>query len=84
MLMKFFAYKSKFKENKVPIYVISESDPRQEEDWENPSYEKTFIGLFDTYRNALENIQKFEPNFSDWEELDDSYLQGETVFVSVS
>lgn len=79
--MIFFVYKSKFRENKFPIYVIASQDPRTEKDWNNPSYEKVFIGLFETYNEAFNNIQKLEPNFSEWEELDDSYLQGETVFV---
>lgn len=79
--MNFFAYKSKFKENKFPIYVIANQDPRTEKEWDDPSYEKIFIGLFESYNQALGAIQKFEPNFSQWEELDDSYLQGETVFT---
>lgn len=78
--MNFFAYKSKFIENKFPIYVIINEDPRMEKDWDNPSYEKVFIGCFETYQQALFNIRNIEPNFFEWEELNDSYLQGETVF----
>ncbi|HRG48308.1 MAG TPA: hypothetical protein PLX69_22255 [Leptospiraceae bacterium] len=81
MKNKFFAFKSKFKENRFPVYVIANQDPRVEKEWEHSSYEKVFIGLFETYKEALLSIQELESNFSEWEEVDDSYLQGETVFV---
>ena len=44
--MKFFAYTSKFKENRFPIYVITNQVPRTEKEWDIPSYEKVFIGLY--------------------------------------
>ena len=50
-------------------------------EWGGSSYEKEFLGLFETYKGALAQVQNFEPNFSEWEELCDSYLQDETVFV---
>ncbi|MBK6609174.1 MAG: hypothetical protein IPH52_09740 [Leptospiraceae bacterium] len=81
--MNFFVYQSKFKENRYPIYVITSEDPRRENEWNNPSYEKVFLGLFETYKEALGCIQNFELNFSHYGELDDSYLQGETVFTRV-
>jgi hypothetical protein len=79
--MKFFAYQSKFRENLFPIFVITNEDPKLEKDWNHPSYERIFLGVFDTYEEAIEKFQMLEPNFCNWEKLDDSYLQGETVFV---
>lgn len=82
--MKFFAYQSKFKENQFPIFVITNEDPRLEDDWNSSAYERVFIGTFQIYKEAIEKIQILEPDFSEWEKLDDSYLQGETVFVKVN
>ncbi len=82
--MEYFAYKSKFKENEFPIFVIASEDPRKEREWNDNSYTKVFIGIFENYRDAKASIESIEPDFSDYEELDDSYLQGETVFVRKS
>ncbi|MDX1960109.1 MAG: hypothetical protein SFU98_16190 [Leptospiraceae bacterium] len=82
MKIEYYAYQIRYKDTRFPMYVIASLDPRTEKEWEeNSSSEHVFFGLFETYQQALLSIQNFEPNFSEWEELDDSYLQGEIVFI---
>lgn len=80
-MKNFYAYSSQFRENRFPIYVITDQDPLLDRDWENTAYQKKLIGVYNTYSDAYNAILKTEPDFIHYEELDDSFLQGERVFV---
>lgn len=80
-MKKFYAYSSRFRENRFPVYVIADQDPSVSEDWNDVMYEREFLGCFFAYSDALSAVKSSEPDFDEYEELDDSFLQGEIVFV---